>query len=666
LHIPLPRGIISPSLMPPISSPESHLLKFFLFLVCAFPLLASAQAPLSIPTQQCVYHDGDDPDGSKNWSSPSLDQSAWRPLNQRQPSFTEPRYWIRCRADLASLRTVSQTAIQIRLGSAYELYLDGARIGAAGNIDSGDYSLNVIRSFPISPAQLPPGRSLLALRVTSRPLLTNAAIIRRLVAKPLQINAGDFDLLDAPRARQILSAASGSASNAIIFGLIGALAFPLLGLYVFDRSRSELLLLAIAIFSLAMLRINELALAASASYSLSACLSIIFLGNFLLIFAETPFVYAIAGRRMPLPVLALLGLTVVTIAPTAFSAIGGAHVPDQLGLAYESLFRPAGIFVHIAISLLPFFAFRPYASIAPRMRPLALFCMLWGFVDFIWFAVEATALHFPGIPNIFAVWSGPLLTARGIVTAFVLITLLALLFRDQRQITRERALLAAELEAAREVQQVLVPAENPSIPGFVLESVYRPANEVGGDFFQILPTPSGGVLAVIGDVSGKGMPAAMTVSLLIGTFRTLAHYTQSPSEILASMNQRMLARSNGGFTTCLVARIRPSGQLTVANAGHIPPYLAGRELALNNGLPLGISADVTYSESVFALTASQQLTLLTDGVPEAQNKQRKLLGFDRTIALSTQPAESIANAAQHFGQNDDITVLTIALLPASG
>ena len=105
---------------------------------------------------------------------------------------------------------------------------------------------------------------------------------------------------------------------------------------------------------------------------------------------------------------------------------------------------------------------------------------------------------------------------------------------------------------------------------------------------------------------------------------------------------------------------------TVANAGHIPPYLAGRELALNNGLPLGISADVTYSESVFALTASQQLTLLTDGVPEAQNKQRKLLGFDRTIALSTQPAESIANAAQHFGQNDDITVLTIALLPASG
>jgi serine phosphatase RsbU (regulator of sigma subunit) len=162
------------------------------------------------------------------------------------------------------------------------------------------------------------------------------------------------------------------------------------------------------------------------------------------------------------------------------------------------------------------------------------------------------------------------------------------------------------------------------------------------------------------------MPAAMTVSLLIGTFRTLAHYTQSPSEILASMNQRMLARSNGGFTTCLVARIRPSGQLTVANAGHIPPYLAGRELALNNGLPLGISADVTYSESVFALTASQQLTLLTDGVPEAQNKQRKLLGFDRTIALSTQPAESIANAAQHFGQNDDITVLTIALLPASG
>src|SRR6202012_896313 len=111
------------------------------------------------------------------------------------------------------------------------------------------------------------------------------------------------------------------------------------------------------------------------------------------------------------------------------------------------------------------------------------------------------------------------------------------------------------------------------IAGFALESVYKPAGQVGGDFFQIIPIANGGVLAAIGDVSGKGMPAAMTVSLLVGTLRTLVHYTQSPAEILSAMNQRMLARSSGGFTTCLVLRLDRDGAATVANAGHLAPYL---------------------------------------------------------------------------------------------
>jgi len=183
---------------------------------------------------------------------------------------------------------------------------------------------------------------------------------------------------------------------------------------------------------------------------------------------------------------------------------------------------------------------------------------------------------------------------------------------------------------------------------------------VGGDFFQILPCTKGGVLAVIGDVSGKGMPAAMTVSLLVGTVRTLAHFTQSPGEILAAMNQRMLGRSSGGFTTCLVLRADADGQLTVANAGHIAPYLAGNELPLENGLPLGLSAESTYAESTFQLAERQQLTLLTDGVVEAREKSGALFGFERTAAISRESAENIAQAAQAFGQDDDITALTLA------
>lgn len=224
----------------------------------------------------------------------------------------------------------------------------------------------------------------------------------------------------------------------------------------------------------------------------------------------------------------------------------------------------------------------------------------------------------------------------------------------QRQITLER-----EFQNAREVQQVLVPEALPAIAGFALASAYQPAREVGGDFFQILPTTNGGALIVIGDVSGKGMPAAMTVSLLVGTMRTLAHYTESPGEILAAMNYRMMNRSNGGFTTCLVVRVDPDGRLTIANAGHLAPYVDGHEISVENGLPLGLEATASYAESSRMLGASQQLTLLTDGVVEARARNGELYGFHRTAAIATRSAEAISLAAREFGQEDDITVLTL-------
>lgn len=249
----------------------------------------------------------------------------------------------------------------------------------------------------------------------------------------------------------------------------------------------------------------------------------------------------------------------------------------------------------------------------------------------------------------------------------IFVTALASAFVTTRHINTEGARqfhAEAELEAARAVQQVLIPDKVPSLPGFRIESVYRPAGQVGGDFFQILPAARGGLLIAIGDVSGKGMPAAMTVSLLVGTIRTLAHYTESPGEILAAMNQRMMGRSQGGFTTCCVLGIAPDGSVTAANAGHLAPWMDGQELVLDNGLPLGLSSASTYAESAFHLPANAQLTLVSDGVVEARNAQGQLFGFDRARALSTEPAERIAGEAQHFGQEDDITVLTLHLVAA--
>jgi serine phosphatase RsbU (regulator of sigma subunit) len=233
--------------------------------------------------------------------------------------------------------------------------------------------------------------------------------------------------------------------------------------------------------------------------------------------------------------------------------------------------------------------------------------------------------------------------------------------RDQRESVK----LRLEIEQARQVQLVLIPDANPVVPGFAVNSEYQPAQQVGGDFFQIIPLANGGVLAVIGDVSGKGTPAAMTVSLLVGTLRTLAHYTQSPNEILASLNDRMWGRSQGGFTTCLVLRADRDGTVTVADAGHLAPYLAGKEVSVEPGLPLGLNVGSTYKESIFRLAEGEQLTLLTDGVAEARNGSGELFGFDRTAAIASQSAESIMRAAREFGQEDDITVLTLMRLAAA-
>lgn len=282
---------------------------------------------------------------------------------------------------------------------------------------------------------------------------------------------------------------------------------------------------------------------------------------------------------------------------------------------------------------------------------LALPSML--LVGIIWPFIAV--LHLPFVYQPFGIYIP--IGMLGTIVSLIMVTVLLLrrFFAGQRE--RER--LRQEMEQARIVQSVLVPQEVPSVPGFRIQCVYEPAGEVGGDFFQILPLKSGGVLAVIGDVSGKGMPAAMTVSLLVGTVRTLAHFTQSPGEILTAMNQRMLARSQGGFTTCLVLRADADGTVTVANAGHIAPYLDGRELNLENGLPLGLALNAGYIESTFPLEPHKQLMLMTDGVVEARSKAGELFGFDRTALISTEPAEEVVSTAQAFGQEDDITVVTL-------
>ncbi len=242
--------------------------------------------------------------------------------------------------------------------------------------------------------------------------------------------------------------------------------------------------------------------------------------------------------------------------------------------------------------------------------------------------------------------------------------ILAVFVRDLIRDRHEKMRMAAELAAGRAVQQVLIPEVAPATPGFNIESVYKPYGEVGGDFFQILPRPDGSVLIAIGDVSGKGMPAAMMVSLLVGVLNALAEATSSPAQLLDGLNRRILGRNHGGFTTCLILHANPNGTCTAANAGHIPPYRNGQELPCENNLPLGLAAETHYCEFTFQASQDDKLTLLTDGVVEARNPQGDLYGFDRAEQIIHLSAAAIAEAAQRWGQEDDITVLTLAFAPA--
>lgn len=233
--------------------------------------------------------------------------------------------------------------------------------------------------------------------------------------------------------------------------------------------------------------------------------------------------------------------------------------------------------------------------------------------------------------------------------------------RRHGRMQREKAALESEMAAAREIQRVMVPEKLPPTPGYKLECVYRPAAQVGGDFFQVIPLESGRSLVIIGDVSGKGLSAAMIVSMLVGMLATIARFSEEPAEILAELNRRLCGRTHGGFVTCAVVRLDPGGQLTVANAGHLPPYLNGIEVAVDGSLPLGMSASAVYEQVDVSMTMGDRAFLLTDGVVEAQNEAAGLLGFARVEGLLREgvSATALAETAERHGQADDITVVSL-------
>jgi len=239
-----------------------------------------------------------------------------------------------------------------------------------------------------------------------------------------------------------------------------------------------------------------------------------------------------------------------------------------------------------------------------------------------------------------------------------LLAIIVIIFMRFLRIHHEQERAQGELEAARSVQELMIPRESVETPGYEVDSVYKPAAEVGGDFFHLETTPDGGLLVILGDVAGHGMQAAMNVSMLMGVLR----YTQEkrPARVLESLNR--VLQGSESFTTCQAVWFGPEGEVVIANAGHLPPYLNTQEVRLPGGLPLGVVPDVKYDEVRLYLHPGDRLLMMSDGVVEARQGSGELFGFDRVHNLSNQSAFYIADAAKAFGQEDDITVLTIRRL----
>ena len=151
----------------------------------------------------------------------------------------------------------------------------------------------------------------------------------------------------------------------------------------------------------------------------------------------------------------------------------------------------------------------------------------------------------------------------------------------------------------------------------------------------------------------------MLGAVAVGALRSLADEELDPAAALARLNNVLLRTENAGFVTCLCLVLTADGEILLSNAGHLAPYLDGRELPLEAGLPLGIVPGIEYAQADFQLPDQARITLLSDGVIEARSHTGELFGFDRTSEISLLPASEIAAIAHRFGQEDDITVITL-------
>lgn len=587
-------------------------------------------------------HEGDDP----AWANPGFDDSGWKAveLDDLGPSRTGWR-WFRLHVELHENHPDLTLLMDGGVGT-YELYLNGVEQPGPKLLSSFGVNRPTERTVPIDV----PGTDLvIAVRTHISSGYASWQFPQFITA-----SLGTPDAIESERAemesKRLYAAIPSIAINLLLI-LAGIAAFAL---YRSQPNQSEYLWLGLYIF---LSGTSALLWGSQINGLLPVWITSLVADPLIYVFlvAQIEFTHRFGGRRVSVPWRVYQSLLLVSVSLSWIVWEGGLPSTSYL-LIEASIVLPAAL-------LLPILLFLWYRRgnreagwlIIPTLVPSIIitfndlgdisYSLGWHRLDFLVFSLHIGAA---------AIQAADL---GGFI--FFLAIAVVMFFRFTR-VSREQARAAAELGAAREIQQRLVPASLPEVAGLRLEAAYLPAEEVGGDFYQVIAQRDEYALVVVGDVSGKGLKAAMTGALAIGALRTLAAENLGPAALMGRLNRQICDTQESGFITCICTRIHADGLVIVANAGHLAPYCRGEEIPVDSGLPLGLDAGAVYGETQFLLEPGDALTLLSDGVVEAMDGGREMFGFERTRAISGEGAHQIAEAARAFGQEDDITVLTVA------
>ena len=675
-------------------SPRYKYLQFLFFFAVAAPFFAaqpshvSLSGPQASPAPALVlqnlgsgtitlggswqFHLGD----NLAWADPAFDDSPWEQLTADRPwgeqghtDYTGFAWYRRRIAVQAAAGAAPNLALMVRhIDDAYEIYWNGQRIGHNGAFPphAAWYSLSqAAQTFDWAAVQ----SGVLAVRVWKAPLTTEDSGLRGgFVAPPI---AGSAQAIIAAKSEldyQWLRSRQFVFGEDLVYALVALIGFLA---WLRDRHQWTLLWMSsfaltsiarLPLYGLGLLVPRNLADAIAEPLSSLRDISLWFLLLTLLRLRSNSLLVRLTR------VFSILSLLANTLDGLIFLFWWTSLQQAKFQTADAVL---TGIYIVTAalpLVLVGYTFTRPVRQDTPSQL-FAILAFLFGMLQvFENIAPQGSRFtHWTLADQIGA----PLFTLNGNAVSIIplseMLLLLAIVFAVYRRSLEDRrrqVALQQEFRSAQEVQQALIPEAQETVPGYLLTSSYLPASEVGGDFFQLIPAQGdyeGSTLVLMGDVSGKGLKAALVVALIVGAVRALAETTWSPAEILAGINRRVCGRLQGGFVTCLVMRLDPDGLCVIANAGHPAPYLNSKEMDMPGALPLGLISGVIYNEMRFQLKEHDHLSLYTDGLLEARGPKGDLYGFERLNQLfSSKPSAAEAvQAAVDFGQDDDITVLTL-------